>query len=320
MEKSNIIVFGTGGIGGFFGSQISNSKKEKVHITFVARGEHLKAIKKNGLMLSCYDGEYKTCHPDFATDNIKEAPLPDIILLAVKSYDLDVALSQISEVIRKDTIILPLMNGIDIYKRIRKKIRGGIVIPSCVYMTSFIEKPGLIVHRPGNGLLFLGEDPVNKGFFPEIIHDSLNVPGINCNFVDDIEIAIWEKFIFIAPYSLVTAYSNKSIGDVFSDYILKDLTRQIMIEIYDLGKAKGIHFDDYVVENAINRARLLPNSAKTSFQRDIENKGIKNESDIFARTIISIAEELKILIPVTRSVYAKLQELISSKMEVVAEV
>jgi 2-dehydropantoate 2-reductase len=149
MEKTNIIVFGTGGIGGYFGGKISNFKKHNLHITFIARGEHLAAIKKSGLLLSCSNGEYERCRPELATDNIKEAPTPDIILLAVKSYDLNAALNQISSVVKKDTIILPLMNGLDIYQRIRRKIKTAIVLPSCVYMTAFVEKPGVIVHRQG---------------------------------------------------------------------------------------------------------------------------------------------------------------------------
>lgn len=322
MKKTiNIAIIGIGGVGGYFGGKlvynIEKSKNTDYNVYFIAHGNHLKSIKTKGLILKTSDNSQLICRPVLAAENLKEIPQPDIIILAVKSYDLESAINQISSSVTKNTIILPLLNGIDIYERIRKKIKNGIILPSCVYISSHIEKPGVVSHRFGEGLVILGPDPQHREYIPAELLNAFKLFGISYRWQEDVNIAIWEKYIFIASYALVTAYADKSIGEVFSDYNLKEITRQIILEIYNIGLAKGIKLDDYVVENTINKARTLPHLTKTSYQLDIEANGSRNESNIFAETIINMSRETKIPVPETKKIYNQLLKIIESRSAVV---
>ncbi len=263
----------------------------------------LKSIKEKGLILKSSNGNTIICNPQLAIDNfIDLSEKAEMIILAVKSYDLESTLDQINSKVTNNTIILPLLNGIDIYERIRTKIKSGIVFPSCVYVSSHIEKPGVIVHGSGEGLIIFGPDPQHKEFYPSFLLEAFKLFGIKYRWTEEVNIAIWEKYIFIASFAMVTAFSNKSIDEVFSDYNLKEITRQIMLEIYNIGVSKGITLDIYTVENAINRARALPHNTKSSYQLDIAEKGAKNESNIYAETIIKMSKETGIKVPVTKKI------------------
>jgi 2-dehydropantoate 2-reductase len=319
-SKKNILVIGIGGVGGYFGGKIAwnieKSKNTDYQVNFIARGEHLKAIQEKGLILNKADNETITCRPHLAIDNIYDIQQFDIIILAIKSYDLEPVMDQISSRINKNTIILPLLNGVDIYERIRQKITSGLVLPSCVYISSHIEKPGVITHRIGKELVIMGPDPQHKDIYPSVLLEAFSLFDINYKWTEEVETSIWEKYIFIAPYALVTALYDKTIGEVFSNNNLKETTRKIMLEIYQIGKKRGIAFSDNIVENALNLAGVLPHNTKTSYQLDIAKKGTRNESNIYAETIIEMSKNTGTDIPVTLQTYNNILTKLKSKNSV----
>jgi 2-dehydropantoate 2-reductase len=306
----SIVVIGIGGVGGYFGGKIAyNIKKnnnKEYQIYFIARGSHLNAVKEKGLILKTADQRTLICNPQNIFENVNEISQIDIIILAVKSYDLESAIGLIKPKVAKNTIILPLLNGIDIYERIRKTIKSGIVLPSCVYISSHIEKPGIVIHRIGKELIIIGPDPKRKEFYPAVLLDAFKLFDINYKWTTEVDTAIWEKYLFIASYAMVTALYNKSMGEVYNDPTLKNTTMQIMFEIYNIGKVKGIGFNEFSIEKAINKASDLPSETKTSFQLDIAHKGARNESNIYAETIIRMSQETGIAIPVTIKIHQEL--------------
>jgi len=127
----NIAVIGIGGVGGFFGGKLAQLLKSdsNLNISFVARGEHLREIQKKGLLLDSDDG-VMTCVPTMATGKISDIPVPDLCLVCVKSFDLKNTMLQLKEKVSEKTILLPLLNGVDIYERMREIINTGIILPS----------------------------------------------------------------------------------------------------------------------------------------------------------------------------------------------
>ena len=142
----NIAVIGIGGIGGFFGGKLTKLLKNdpQVNIYFIARGKQLSAIQKSGLLLDAKDGRM-ACRPTMATDRIADLPLLDYCLVCVKGYDLVNALTQLKEMITDSTVVIPLLNGVDIFERIREVITKGYLHPAGVYISTFVESPGHVV-------------------------------------------------------------------------------------------------------------------------------------------------------------------------------
>lgn len=302
-----ICFFGVGGVGGYFGTLVTKEFKDTHDIFFIARGSHKEAICTRGLILKKAGGEEViTVSPTRCTDTVEDLPICDIIILSVKGYDLENAAKQISKIANEKTIILPLLNGVDIYERIREHFHTGVVLPSCVYVGTHIESPGVIYQKGGSGRISIGYDPLFPDFYPESLLAVLKKSKIDFDWDDDIKIAIWSKFIFIAAYGLVTAAYSKTLGEIIKDTQLGRLTISVMREIEKIAKALDIPLASDVVETSFAKAKQFPFETKTSFQRDVESKGKTNEGDLFGGTIIRLGEDLKILTPNTRIAYEKL--------------
>jgi len=181
----NIAVLGIGGVGGYFGGKLTQLLKDgkDLSVYFIARNQHLNEIQRNGLLLDTDDGQM-ICMPTLATDKISELPKLDLCLICVKSYDLDNILIQLKSKIKDETMILPLLNGVDICKRIRSLIKNGVVFPSCVYVGTHIEKPGKVTQRGGAGIINFGKDPQNDYVNP-LLFELLDKSHIKYNWTED---------------------------------------------------------------------------------------------------------------------------------------
>jgi 2-dehydropantoate 2-reductase len=305
----NICIIGMGGVGGYFGGKIARSIKQnnsREHITFIARGEHLQKIKENGLILDTPNGEI-VCTPDIATNDIAVIPYPDFVLLCIKSYDLENAVKQLIPKIKEETVILPLLNGVDIYERIRKVTDKGIVLPACAYIVSHIGRPGVIVQRGPYANIFSGPDPQKLNFEPENLIRFFTENEIRFKWNEDPYPAIWEKYIFIASYGLVTAYSGEAFALVNSDARLTGMVKDVIKEVFAIAKARNINLPDDIVEKTVQKGKNIPPDSRTSYQRDIETKGLLNEGDIYGTTIERMGKEAGVPTPVASLLYAEIQ-------------
>lgn len=269
------------------------SGNDDVHITFFARGEHLKKIQKSGLLLKTENNEPIICKPDLATDSLNAVPKPDICIICVKEFDLAPLLKSLTEHISDSTIILPLLNGADIYQRIRSVIKNGIVLPACVYVGTHIEKPGVVTQQGGACKILFGPDPRDKNSRIEVISELFQNARILHEFHSDIFSYIWEKFIFIASFGMMTAAYDKTIGEVMDNDFLKTESTMLIGEITSIALKMGISLPTDIVVATLTKASTFPYNTKTSFQRDFENRNKKDERDLFAGTILRHAKRLQ---------------------------
>ena len=301
----NIWVCGIGGVGGYFGGRlaykISNMHNDNYRIFFYARGIHLKEIKKKSLELHTSNGDVLICEPTLASDDINDFPNPDLCLICVKSYDLDNLISTIKEKLTDDTILIPLMNGFDIYDRIRKNLKKSIVLPSCVYIGSHIEKPGLVIHSGNPGFFYSGFDPSHPSYKPEHVINFFNERGIDMRWKDDPNPIIWQKFLLVASFALVSAFTGQTLGGIIYDEKSREILVKIMEEIMLIAEAKGIKLPETIIEDTIEFCKDYL-EVKPSYARDVE-KGKKNEGDLFRGAIIRMGKEFGIPTPSTISIY-----------------
>jgi len=302
-----ICFFGVGGVGGYFGALVTKRFRSEHEIYFVARGGHKDAIFRNGLTLKKSGGaEVINVLPKLCADDIKEIPVCDVIILSVKGYDLDEAVRSLSTISNKETVILPLLNGVDIYDRIRKNLKTSILLPSCVYVGTHIESPGVISQNGGDGKILLGVDPRHPDYYPLELLNIFQESGIQYSWESNVPVSIWSKYMFIAAYGLITATFDKSIGQILDDSMLSKHTLSIMREIESIAKRMNIPLGDDIVEVSFNKARQFPYETKTSFQRDVESKGKINEADLLGGTIIRLGNELNIPVPNTARIMDEL--------------
>ncbi|MHC1685169.1 MAG: ketopantoate reductase family protein [Clostridiaceae bacterium] len=305
----NIAFIGVGGVGGYFGSKMAQLLKDTsvdINLYFIARGAHLEQIRDNGLKLKTSDDGEMICNPTLATDNINDLPQLDVCFICVKQYDLDNCLKQLKDKVGKKTRIVPLLNGVDIYDRIRRIITEGIVFPACVYVGTYIEAPGVVSQGGGSCTIIFGKDPNNKEVEPSDICNLMSKANIKFQWSEDHIEEIWSKYIFIAAYGLVTASENKTLGEVFENKELSSKVLGIMNEIVSISKVEGVNLPEDIVEKSYNKAKNFPFNAKTSFQRDFEKKVNRDERELFGQTVIDLGKKHNISTPVVENAYKKL--------------
>ncbi len=303
----NIGIVGVGGVGGYFGGRLCGPLRARGDgVYFIARGSHLAEIRKKGLYLSTADHGDMICRPTLATDDFRELPALDVCLICVKSYDLPAVLSGVSPKISTDTLILPLLNGVDIHERTRQIVKVGRVFPACVYVGTHIQAKGKVVQQGGACKILFGKDPSAVDFVPSPLFDVLRTAEIKHEWFEDVVPEIWTKYLFIAAFGLVTAAFDKTLGQVMEDSRLSGYVLSIMGEIGAIASRQGIVLPANTIAEAFRKGLGFPHETKTSFQRDVEQADKPDERDLFGGTIIRLGDALGIPTPSALEVQERL--------------
>jgi 2-dehydropantoate 2-reductase len=303
-----ITVVGIGGIGGVIGARLALRPGGR-RVTFVARGPHLAAIRAGGLRLIQPDGAVSLVRPDLATDRLEEAPRPDLVVVCVKSYDLDAAAARLAEVVRPSTVVLSLLNGADIRERLRLRLRRGIVPPACIYISARRREPGTVEHVGGAGLIHFGPDPDHPAWRGEELRAVLGEAQIAFQWHDDPTAAVWAKYMFIAPLALVTAARGADFGRVLSDPALNAQVREVMEEIRRIAAAAGITLPADIADTSLRAAATFPPETRTSYQRDIESRAPVDEGDLYGGTILRLGARYGVPTPASSELSAAIARL-----------
>jgi 2-dehydropantoate 2-reductase len=286
----NVCVYGTGGVGGYFGARLILAGDPYTRVTLIARNKGLAAIQSNGLILTSPDGKRQVARPYLVTDDIGQAPRADLVLLCVKEYDLNEAVKALAVVVTDQTVVMPLLNGVDIYDRVRAGLPRGIVLPATVTVSVHLTAPGEVTHASGKGVIITGPDPKYPVAKPDKMLNVFQGAGLPVEWRADPMPAIWTKFIFIAPFGLVTSAYDQTIGEVLADPVKAELARQIMLEIKAIADEKGIELPGNIIEATFDKARAFPFDTKTSLQRDVAQPDKRNELQLFGGSIIQMGK------------------------------
>ncbi|MCX7786659.1 MAG: 2-dehydropantoate 2-reductase [Spirochaetes bacterium] len=309
---NRICIAGIGGIGGYMGYRFGTGWLREApdrELSFLARGEHLKTIQEKGLTFISPSGEKTVVRPTHATEDPATLSIQDLLVLCVKGYHLEEVCRQIQPIIGNRTLILPLLNGIDIYERIRAVLNRGIVLPACIYISSTREAPGVVHQTGGKGNVIAGLDPNYPSYAPAPLIQAMQEAQVPFEWQPDPYPALWNKYIFIASFGLVTGMSGKSIGAVLEDPTLVERLKHIIEEIAALAKAKGVTFSPTITADVLSRGSSFPYATKTSYQRDLEVPGKPNEGDLFGGTIIRMGKNLGIPTPWTEETVKRIERL-----------
>jgi 2-dehydropantoate 2-reductase len=299
-------VIGIGGIGGYYGGKLAvkYAGSPEHEIVFVARGEHLQAIRRQGLQLMTVEGDL-TAIPALATDDPREAGPFDLVLFCVKSYGLEEAASRIRDNLHAGSVVLPLLNGVDIAERLRTILPKGRILGGCVYISARIEGPGVVRQVGGSCQLIFGPGRAEEMEAYRPVEVFLRNAGIKAELVGDIAVPLWTKYIFIDPLAGLTSLLGKPFGPILDDPADRTLLEGLIKEVALVALAKGVSFPEDIVAATIARAAAFPPATKTSMLLDFE-KGQPAELDIFTGYLVAAGKELGVPVPLHERVHAGL--------------
>lgn len=297
-----IIIFGSGGVGGYFGGRLAQSGQ---NVTFIARGAHLDAIRQKGLRVDSVNGDF-TIQPAQATDDPASPGKADLVLLCVKAWQLDEAVSQIKRLIGARTLILPLMNGMEHMDTLLETFGAENVLGGLCRISAFIEAPGHIRHVGIQPYIAYGEWDDSKSERIQIL-DSIFKPltGVTAERPASIQTAMWEKFIFIAATSGVGAFTRKPLGEYRSDPETRAMLAATLEETTAIARARNIPIAETFVEATLARMDGLPSATIASMQKDIM-AGKPSELDQQTGAVIRMGKASNVPTPTHEKILATL--------------
>jgi 2-dehydropantoate 2-reductase len=300
-----IAVLGIGGVGGYYGGKLARAyaSSEEHKIFFIARGDHLKAIQEKGLTLITPTESFTTT-PSVATENPEELGSLDLVLVCVKGYGLENAVRLISSNIHADTVVIPLLNGVDNTERIRTVLKKGIIMNGCVYISSHIERPGVIEQTGGScKLLFGPENGLSEAYGN--IENLMKHAGIDAVLSEHIAVDVWTKYIFIGPLAGFSSVLQLPLGAIMKDEKNRAMLEGLMKEVATIAAAQGIDLPATIVSSSLAMTNNFPYDTKTSMQLDRE-KGNLMEVDTFIGYIVERGKFLGVETPLHEKILSAL--------------
>ena len=296
-----IAVMGSGGVGGYFGGQLGRAGED---VAFIARGDHLAALRTSGLTVrSRVSGDFTL--PVFATDDIASIGPVDLVLLCVKTYDLEAAAARLLPLITSGTMVLPLQNGIDASERLVRILGSTPVLGGVAYVIATRMSPGLIVHL-GLNKIVLGEYPSGVSGRIERVRDTIQGAGVTAEVRPDIQVPLWEKFVVLAATGGAMAMTRLPKGPIFDCPETSALLRAVIEEGVAVGRALGIPLPADCVERNWAILAGLDRSARGSMSHDIL-AGRRLEIEALNGAVVRLGRQAGVPTPLNFAVYAALK-------------
>ncbi len=296
-----IAVMGTGGTGGYYGGLLAKQGHE---VSFVARGDHLAAIRKNGLQIKSVHGDF-IANPARVTDNASDIGTVDLILFCTKTYDTDEAAKIIQPIVGSETVVLSLQNGIDAAERIGKVIGLQHMLAGATWISAAIESPGVIKQVSQFRRMVIGELDGKVTPRLQVVENTFKETGITIERSENIMKILWTKFVFISGVSAFGSLTRLPMGGYRAVPETRARIADLMNEVKSVAEAQGVALDGDVVEKSLKFMDDAAPHIKPSMQVDVE-AGKRTELESMIGAIGRKGKGKGVPTPVADLVYALL--------------
>lgn len=291
-----IAVAGIGGVGGYIGAHFCELQDE---VIFLARGAHAEVIAEQGLLVRSDEGEM-SAYPDKVVSADRLEGSIDLLLLCVKSYDIEDILVELSDNITSSTIIVPFANGVEHQEKIASLVKAK-VLHGAVYILAHKEADGVIIKKGKVFAALLGHPDYAEE--TALVSSLFRQAGLRHKTPDKIEEAIWKKYLFISAFGALTTYFDTTMRKVYELHHNWALT--LLGEIADIAEAKGIEIRDEV-DKALKTASSLPEDASSSMHLDFQ-KGARTELETLCGYVVREGKKLRLPTPMMAKIYGVLK-------------
>jgi 2-dehydropantoate 2-reductase len=297
-----IAVVGAGAVGGYFGGRLAEAGHD---VGFVARGATLAALRTGGLRIDSIGGDLHLPRVD-ATDDPATIGAVDAVIVTVKAWQVREAAPSLRPLLGPDTCVLPLQNGVEAADELADALGAARVLGGLCKILSEAVAPAHIRHSGVEPRVEIGERDGRRTPRAQALAQALDgARAVTAVVVDDIEAALWEKFLFIASFGGVGAVCRQGAGDLRAVAETHALLRAAMQEITDLAAARGVRLPAGVVERNLQFVESLPPHAMASMARDIA-AGRPSELEQQPGAVVRLAARAGVAAPVHGFLYAAL--------------
>lgn len=290
-------IIGTGGVGGYFGARLAASGNE---VKFIARGKHLRTIKEKGLILKSIKGDLHI-NSAVVSDDISDLSDCELIILGVKAWQVKDIAPILSKILNKNALVLPLQNGVLTASELLEYFEKNQILGGLCMIFSSIESPGVINHKGLEPSITFGEIDKSVKERTTQLKNTFEQAGINTTLSEDIEAALWRKFILICLSGL-GAITNSGYGLIRETPETRQIIIDVLTEVSSIAKAKKVNLGNDIVEKSLQIVDTYPAESMSSLARDVLN-GKPSEIEYQNGTIVKLGKELGIETPANKFIY-----------------
>lgn len=305
MSTINIGIIGLGGVGGFYGGLLAHQyeKDTTVNIHFVARGAHGEKIEKDGLTVLS-KAHTVVGRPTKVIHTVGDLIGMDFILLCTKEYDLDEVIADLKPIVSENTVIIPLLNGVEAFEKLDKELKAE-VWQGCTYMVSRLKEAGVIDNPSGRQKVVFGRA---EGLTSKMlqVENLFKAAGIQATCTPEIAKEVWEKYILVSASAVATTFYNCSFGVMMKEYAT--ITQRLVMEASALAKAKKVDLPLDIVEVVMQRLAAIPFDSTTSMHSDFLSNKPQTELEVMAGYLIREGMRLQLEVPTYQEMYVVLKE------------
>jgi 2-dehydropantoate 2-reductase len=297
------VVVGSGATGGFFGGLLA---KAGVDVTFVARGRQLGAMRKELRVESADFGSFSLAKPN-VTDDIRSIGGADLVLVCVKTYDLEAAASSLSPMLGPDTVVLPILNGVDARERLGAHVGPERVLLGSARIETTLAEPGLVRHTSaGVHTINFGEADGRVSDRSTRVRKTLEKGGFNVVENPNMREELWRKFSLMCAFGGLSAVSRLPNGPIQAHEPTKRLLEAAMREVVQTARAAGSPLSDDVVPTQMAFLAKRAWGFAPSMLRDLQ-AGRPIEVEALNGSAVRLAARHQVPAPVNDFLYACLK-------------
>ena len=291
----HVLILGAGAIGSLLGARLAGTQ---VRISlFSTDREHIEAIRRSGLFIEELDGSL-TNHTLPGFDEARRVPDDlDLVIVCVKSYATEAAVSGIRRVQRPSTVFLTLQNGIGNWEAIAGLTGWGSVLAGTTALGATRVAPGRVRHG-GNGPTLIGEPKGPASERARAIARLFKEAGLDAGVSDDVERLIWEKLIVNAGINAVTALTGIRNGVIAESAEASAVCRAAVEEAVLVARARGLDIEPDMAGRVLEVARATARN-RSSMGQDVDSRQ-RTEIGAINGAIINFAKQAGIDVPVNR--------------------
>jgi 2-dehydropantoate 2-reductase len=263
--RMHIVVFGAGGVGGYFGGRLAQAGEQ---VSFIARGQHLHAMLTNGLIVDSINGDF-SIDPVTATDDPSGVSDVEAVLVCVKTWQIPSAAKVMMPMLDPHTFVIPLENGVEASSQLAEILGREHILGGLCRIASQIASPGHIQHSGIEPYIAFGELDNRPSQRTQAFLQVLKHAGVVAEIPADINVAIWQKFLFISAVSGLGAVTRASFGGFRSLQGTRQMLIDALQECYLVAIAQGVQLPANSVASTLAYIDNLPPETTASMQRDI---------------------------------------------------
>jgi 2-dehydropantoate 2-reductase len=296
-EVMRIAVFGAGSVGGYFGGRLALAGED---VVFIARGAHLQAMRTQGLQVESPKGNFAVSSVQ-ATDNPAQVGPVDVVLVAVKAWQVAEAAQALGPMVGPETCVVPLQNGLEAPARLAAVLGMPYVLGGTCVISSTVAAPGFIRHvglEPSVSFGALDRRPNSRA---ERLREAFLHADVPAIIPADIQVAIWEKFMAIR-FGPIGAVTRAPAGVLRSVPETRWMVEQACDETLAVARARGIGLAEDSPGKTMAALDTIAPGIIASLQRDIE-AGRPSELDALTGALVRLGAEVGVATPLHAFLY-----------------